>query len=196
MQPKRKQTAIDITTKHTRKKNQDIMISTFLKRLGWFMLLLALQVLVFDHVHILGYATPFIAVYFVILFPSDAQRSAMLLWSFAFGFIADTFTNTPGVATASLTATAMIQPWLLKINSMTEDDETIIPSARKMGWGAYMRYVVINVVFCEIIFFALEAFSFFNWQDTLINIGGSSLLTILIISAIEGIRTSGNRRTE
>ena len=65
-----------------------------------------------------------------------------------------------------------------------------------MGWGAYMRYVVINVVFCEIIFFALEAFSFFNWQDTLINIGGSSLLTILIISAIEGIRTSGNRRTE
>ena len=82
------------------------MIGAFIKRLGWFILLLALQVLVFDHVHIMGYATPFVAVYFIILFPSDFPRSAALLWSFAFGFIADIFTNTPGVAAASLTATA------------------------------------------------------------------------------------------
>lgn len=172
------------------------MIGAFIKRLGWFILLLALQVLVFDHVHIMGYATPFVAVHFIILFPSDFPRSAALLWSFAFGFIADIFTNTPGVAAASLTATAMIQPWLLKINSATEDEETIIPSARKIGWSAYMLYATLCVVVSEILFFALEAFSFFNWQDLLISIGGSSVLTILIIAAIESLRTSGKRTTE
>lgn len=173
------------------------MVNALLKRLGWFLLLLALQVLVFDHVHILGYATPFIAVFFVILFPSKSSRVGMLIWSFALGFMADTFTNTPGVAAASLTATAMIQPWLLKINSTVEDDnEEMIPSARKMGWSAYFYYISECVVLCEIIFFILEAFSFFNWKDMIINVCGSSLLTILIIAAIESVTISGKQRAE
>lgn len=172
------------------------MVSTFIKRLGWFLLLLALQVLVFDHVHILGYATPFIAVYFVMMFPSDCPRSAVLLWSFAFGFIADIFTNTPGVAAASLTATAMLQPHLLKMNSPAEDEETAIPSVRKMGWGAYMRYATVCVLVSESLFFTLEAFTFFNWRDVLACIGASTLLTILIIAAVESIRTGGKRTGE
>ena len=173
------------------------MVNTFLKQFGWFLLILALQVLVFDHVHIFGHATPFVAVYFVLLFPGDSPRSAILLWSFVFGLVADTFTNTPGVAAFSLTATAMIQPWLLKINSMTEtDDEIPIPSARKMGWGAYIRYVSLAVVFCEALFHLLETFSLFNWLEMLINAGSSSLLTILIIAAIESVRISGKRKSE
>ena len=106
------------------------MVNSFFKQLAWFLLILALQVLVFDHVHIFGHATLFVAVYFVLLFPGNSSRTGILLWSFLFGLVADTFTNTPGVAAASLTATAMVQPWLLKINSMTEtDDEVPIPSA-------------------------------------------------------------------
>ncbi len=162
------------------------MTGASLKRLGWFLLLLALQALVFDHMHIMGYATPFIAVYFVILFPAGSSRSAMLLWSFALGFAADIFTNTLGVASASLTVTAMVQPWLLKINS----------SSGKMGRWAYIRYAAVCVVFCETVFFALESFSFFNWQDLLISAGGSSALTVLIIAAIESVRTSGKETTE
>ncbi len=173
------------------------MVNTFLKQFGWFLLILALQVLVFDHVHIFGHATPFVAVYFVLLFPGDSPRSAILLWSFMFGLVADTFTNTPGVAAFSLTATAMIQPWLLKINSMTEtDDEIPVPSASKMGWGAYIRYMSLAVVYCEALFHLLETFSLFNWLEMLINAGSSSLLTILIIAAIESVRISGKRRTE
>ena len=99
-------------------------------------------------------------------------------------------------AAASLTATAMVQPWLLKINSMTEtDDEVPIPSALKMGWGAYIRYVSLAVVFYEALFHLLETFPFFNWLEMLINAGSSSLLTILIIVAIESVRISGKRKT-
>lgn len=173
------------------------MIGEFLKRLGWFLLTLGLQVLVFDHVHIFGHATPFVAIYFVMLFPGNSARSAVLLWSFAYGLVADTFTNTPGVATITLTTLAMIQPWWLKINSTVEDDDDIpVPSAMKMGWGAYIRYVAMAVVVGELMFYSLETFSFFNWMEMLINAGSSSLLTILIIAAIESVRISGKRNAE
>ena len=143
------------------------MLNRFLKTLGWFVLTLALQVLIFDHVHILGHATPFVAVYFVMLFNGESNRSEILLWSFAMGIIADTFTNTPGVATLSLTTLAMIQPWLLKFHSNTEDEDDVpVPSAAKMGWGPY---------------------------NLLLNTVGSALLTILIIAAIEGVRISNKR---
>lgn len=172
-------------------------MAEFLKRLGWFTLVLALQVLVFDHVHILGRATPFVAVYFVLLFPGDSPRSAILAWSFALGLIADTFTNTPGVAAVSLTATAMLQPWLLRINSQLDDDnETPIASAKAMGWRAYIIYVSAAVVVCELLFCSLETFSFFNWAETLANAGCGSLLTVLIIAAVESVRTGGRRKTE
>lgn len=173
------------------------MIGTFFKRLGWFLLILALQVLVFDHVHIFGHATPLVAVYFVLLFPGDSSRSSILLWSFVFGVIADTFTNTPGVAAVSLTTTAMMQPWLLKMNSTIEtDDEIPVPSAVKMGWGAYIRYVALATVVCESLFYLLETFSFFNWTEMLINAGSSSLVTVLIIIAVESVRISGRKRVE
>ncbi len=121
------------------------MVNSFFKQLAWFLLILALQVLVFDHVHIFGHATPFVAVYFVLLFPGNSSRT--------------------------------------------------IPSALKMGWGAYIRYVSLAVVFCEALFHLLETFSFFNWLEMLINAGSSSLLTILIIAAIESVRISGKRKT-
>lgn len=170
------------------------MANNFFKTLGWFLLILALQVLMFDHIHILGHATPFVAVYFVLLFPGDASRSGILLWSFALGLIADTFTNTPGIATIALVTTAMVQPWLLKVNSSIEDDDDVpVPSAKVMGWGAYVIYVTVGTVLCEVLLNVLEAFSFFNWADMMLNTAGSSLLTILIIVAIERIRTSGKR---
>lgn len=173
------------------------MLNGFLKRLGWFLVVLALQVLVFDHVHILGHATPLVAVYFVLSFPGDSSRAGILLWSFVFGLIADTFTDTPGVTAVTLTTLGMLQPWLLKVNSAIENDDDIpVASARVMGWGAYVRYVSIGVILAEAIFYTLEAFSFFNGLELLLNASSSALLTILIIVAIESLLAGGKKSAE
>ena len=47
------------------------MFQTILSRIGWFLLLLLLQVLVFNHIHIMGYATPVPYVYFLLNLPTD-----------------------------------------------------------------------------------------------------------------------------
>lgn len=171
------------------------MTDSFLKRAGWFVLLLLLQVLVFNHIHILGYATPMVLVYLTLLFPSNASRSAILLWSFALGLVADTFSNTPGVAAFSLTFVALIQPGLLALSSTRDDEnEVLIPSMQAMGKGVFVRYALCAVVLYEILFFVLEAFSFFNWKDMLINIGSSSLMSLLFIIAFESIRAGGRHK--
>lgn len=63
------------------------MFQTFLSRLGWFVLLLLLQVLVFNHIHISGYATPLPYVYLLLILSDATPRWVYIavgfLWDFA-----------------------------------------------------------------------------------------------------------------
>ena len=43
------------------------------------------------------------------------------------------------------------------------------------------------LIYCTT-FFSLEAFSFFNWEHWLMSIGGSTLVTVILIWVIEAIR--------
>jgi hypothetical protein len=173
------------------------MIGTFLKRLLLLILFLALQVLVLNHVQILGYATPMICVYFILLFPLGTSRWQILIWGFLIGLLQDIFTNTPGMNAASLTLVAMIQPVILKTFSTrdTEDNEEALPpSAANMDWSHFLRYVGVAVIAQQIVFYLLEAFSFFNLFEMLINIGGGSLMSFFFIWALEGVRIGGAKK--
>lgn len=164
----------------------------FFNRIIWFLLLLFLQVLVFNHIHILEYTTPLVYIYLILLFPLGTSRWRLLLWGFLLGFCIDTFSNTPGVASSTLTLMAMIQPMLLKVFVPRDATEELKwhPAAGTMGWGAFIRYLACGVLLYVTMFFLLESFSFFNETILLYSIGGSTLLTILILIAFEGIRNS------
>jgi len=171
------------------------MIQTFLSRAGWFLLLLLLQVLVLNHIHIAGYATPMPYVYFLLLLPSDTPRWVYIFLGFLLGFLVDVFTDTPGMASASMCLTALIVPPLLRVFSPTDsEDEAFLPSVRAMGWWKFLVLVVLAVLVNTVMFFLVENFSFYNWMSLLTSIGGSTALTILFIIAIELIRTSGKRK--
>lgn len=79
------------------------MLQTIISRLGWFVFLFLLQVLVFNHVHIFGYATPMPYIYFLLILPSDTPRWLYVLLGFVLGLLIDLFTNTPGMAAGSMT---------------------------------------------------------------------------------------------
>ena len=46
--------------------------------------------------------------------PRNYPQWAMLIWAFLMGLTIDTFSNTPGVASASLTLIAALQPYVLQ----------------------------------------------------------------------------------
>lgn len=163
------------------------MVQAFIKELIWLVILVLVQALVLNRVHILGYATPLPYIYLIIKFPAGSSRDANLLWAFCLGLLVDIFSNTWGLAAATAVLLAMFQPFFLKIFSIKEDNAETNPSAREMGNGAFMRYVFTCVLFHHIAFYLLDSFSFFHWSDILINIGGSTVFTALLIFALEGL---------
>ena len=84
------------------------------KRLLFFAVLLVVQALVLNHIHLFNCATPLLYVYLVLLFPRNFPKWAILLWSFALGLCVDTFTNTPGVAAGAMTLIGVLQPYIFE----------------------------------------------------------------------------------
>ena len=71
----------------------------WVKTLSFFIVLLLVQVLVFNHIHLFGYATPLLYVYFVLSARRGFPKWALLLWAFLLGLSVDVFSNTPGLDT-------------------------------------------------------------------------------------------------
>lgn len=160
----------------------------FFKRLGWFVVLCLVQVLILNHIHLFDLAIPLLYVYFTITFQRGTPKWMILLWSFALGLAIDVFSNTPGLASGSLTLIAVIQPYLLELFVPRDSAENLEVSISTLGIGKFMIFsAVLLVVYC-LAFFALEAFSFFNWQYWLACAGASSLLTFTLMMAIESVR--------
>ena len=160
-----------------------------LKRLGLFFALCVVQILILNHIHLFGVAIPLLYIYFVISFHRNSPKWAILLWSFALGLAIDVFSNTPGLAAGSMTLIAAIQPYLLELFIPRDSIEELDVSAKILGWGNFITFsAVLIFIFC-LAFFAVEAFTFYNWIHWLICAGSSAVLTLILILAIESVRT-------
>ncbi len=146
------------------------------------------QALVLNRIQLFHCATPLLYVYFVLTFRRGYPKWAILLWSFVMGLTIDMFANTPGVATGSLTLIGALQPYVLELFLPHEADEHMPVKAAVMGWGNFVTYTFLLVLLFCLVFFTLETFSFFNWLHWLECIGGSTLLTIVLILTLENTR--------
>lgn len=164
------------------------MTSKTLKSILWYVLLLLAQVLVLNHIHLFQCATPLLYIYVVIGIRRNFPKWLSLTAAFITGLIVDIFANTPGVAAASMTFIALIQPYLLLLFMNRESPEDLKPTLRTLGFARFIYFALpLILIFC-LLFFTLETFNFFNWMRWLECIGGSTLLTLILILAIENIR--------
>lgn len=91
------------------------MLINYLHKLGWFIGLVLLQVLILNNVHIAGYATPFLYIYLILKFESDTPRNALMLWAFFLGLAVDVFSDTPGMNAAATVLLAFLRPVFLRL---------------------------------------------------------------------------------
>ena len=165
------------------------MFQIILSRTIWFISLVILQVIVLNHVHIFGYATPLPYIYLLLILPGDTPRWAYVAIGFVLGLFIDMFTNTPGVAAGATCLTGLLVPFFLKLSTPNEtNDENFFPSCKSMEWTSFIKYSVLATIIQTSAFFSLEAFSFLEWKSLIINIIGSTILTTLFITALELIR--------
>ncbi len=159
-----------------------------MQRLGWFMGLVLAQVLVLNHVHILGYATPFVFIYFILKLNSSVGRNTLMLWAFFLGLTVDVFSNTPGMNAAALTLLAFVRGSLLRLVSLRDTADDYEPGIRTLGVSAYFRYLLLAVtLFCTVLLL-IDAFSFFNFPVLLLKIVTDTAATMLCIWCIEVVR--------
>jgi len=156
--------------------------------------LILIQALLLGGIHILGVASPMLYIYFVIQTPRNTPRWLIMVSSFLLGLIIDVFASTPGMAAASMTLAAFVQPFILELYLHNADDKNFNPSIQTMGMEKYAAYVLfISIVYCTA-FFSLEAFSVQHWGIWFFSILGSVIVTALPIVVLSLVFTSSYGR--
>ena len=164
-------------------------MARLVNRLLMFVVLLFAQVLVLNHVWLLNVATPLLYVYFAITFPRNTEKGEVLVWCFLLGLFIDIFSNTPGLAAGALTLIGMIQTYLVELFIPRDSVEDLEVSAATLGWGKFsMLSGILTLIYC-LLFFILEAFNFFDWQLWLLRSVCSAALTMVLMLAIESVRS-------
>ena len=159
-----------------------------LRRLLVFVVLVLVQALVLGRIQLFHCATPLLYVYFAVIFPRGYPKWASLLWCFAMGMCIDMFANTPGLAAASMTLAGALQPYLLELFMVRDAEPQMRVAASTLGNGKFATLTTVIVLLYCLVFFALETFNFYEWQQWLMCTAGSTVLTVILIFTIESIR--------
>lgn len=171
------------------------MLPTTLTKIYWFFGLLLLQVVLLDHIALLGYAIPMPYIYFFCLLPTNTQHWVYVATGFAMGLLIDIFTGTPGVGAASCCATGLAMPYLLKLFAPSgyAFDEPFVPSVRTMEWLPFLRFTFSLAALNCFVYFLLEAFTLMYFGRLLLTTLLSTIVSVAFISIIESLRKDTRR---
>jgi rod shape-determining protein MreD len=165
------------------------MINRILRLTVIFILLLLLQVLLFNNIEFSGYVNPYVYIMFILLLPVEIPSWLLLILSFATGLIIDFFTGTPGMHCASTVLAGFLRPYVLRIISPRDGYEPgADPSMVIYGFRWFLIYASIIVLVHHIALFYLEVFRFADFFRTLVRVLLSSLFSITFILLLEFIR--------
>ncbi len=151
-----------------------------------FIVLMLLQVLVFNNIHVFSYITPFIYILFILLLPFETPRWLMLLLGFILGIIMDVFSNTGGIHTSATVLIAYIRPWAQNtISSKQEYEPGIQPGIKNMGFRWFFLYSLILTTIHHIVLFYLEVFRFSDFFQTMYHALLNMVYTMVFILVIQ-----------
>jgi rod shape-determining protein MreD len=172
------------------------MLQKIFSLIGLGLILIFTQATIFNHIHLLGYATPLPYVYLLLKLPSNTPRTIFLLVGFVLGMTIDVFSNTPGMTAASLCVIGLTTPWIFNAFAPKDRGEEVLhPSTSTMGAKPFYLYAFTTTLIHCIIFLSIETFSFFNVQTLLLKILGSTVLTFGLIFVFENLHPRRSKTT-
>ena len=162
------------------------MYNTLIRNILRFIVLLIVQVLVFDNLGFGTYIHPYIYVLFVLLLPFDTPRWRLLIDGFLIGLAVDIFNGTPGLNAGATVFMAFMRPYIIGITSRKSDiDGKNAPTVTEMGLQWFAVYAFLLILLHNLVLFWLEAFSIKLFglviAETLLSAPVTLLLLILII---------------
>jgi rod shape-determining protein MreD len=158
------------------------MIKPFINSIFFFVVLIVLQVFVFNSIQFSGLINPYFYVIYILLLPFETPGWILLISSFFLGFFVDTFCNTLGLHTAACTFMAVLRPSVLKSFSPRDGYEPgTLPRLSYYGFTWFLKYTLLLVLAHHIILFYFEIFRLSDFLSTLLRVLLSTLFTTAII---------------
>ena len=155
------------------------MNSSFFLNIFRFISLFLLQIIIFNNINLFGFVSPFPYVLFIILFPVNGNKSALLISSFFLGLLLDIFSNSGGIHTTASILLAYFRPSIFKFAfgvsyeyQTIKLNDTLTPER--------FSFLFVAILLHHLVLFILEAFQFSLIFDILLRSITSTALTIII----------------
>ena len=153
-----------------------------------FFLLVFLQVGLFSNIHLFGYATPLLYIYFLIKLPVGMNRNTVLFISALLGFIIDIFGSTLGLNMLVMVICGFLHYYLIRLFAPRDIPDDCIPSFNSFGKYLFLRFAGVITLIQVFLLYTIESLSLFNPKIVFLHIISSFTLTFLLIFASESIK--------
>lgn len=171
------------------------MTRTILKYTLLFILLVLAQAVVFNHLCLYSVAFPLVFIYFILRLPIDLHVNWVLTLSFILGLTIDVFSDTQGMNALCCTTLGVLRKPLLHLYVPRDEDLTgTEPSIKSLGMVVYMKYLfTMTLIYC-LLYFVVEAFTWFNPLRLLLRIAASFVFTFILILGIDSLSLRRNAK--
>ena len=154
------------------------MNSTLLVNISRFILLLAVQIIIFNNMGFLGFIMPLPYILFIILYPVNGNKSGLLIASFLLGLMMDVFSNSGGIHTTACLVLAFVRPSIFKFSfGVSYEYQTI--KLNDVLTPERFSFILISVVIHHFTLFILEAFQISFFLDILLRAFLSTIFTVI-----------------
>ncbi len=150
-----------------------------------FILLIALQVLVLNHVYLGIEVSPVVYILFILMLPTNCNKLLMIFLAFLAGLCVDIFSNTLGFHTFAATLTGFLRVTFAN-RMLNQDDKAVeTPSIRSVGMKQFSLYtLILTAIYC-FTYLMLEAFDFAEILSVLLLTVVNTAITYLLILLLQ-----------
>jgi rod shape-determining protein MreD len=158
------------------------MIKSFGKYIIRFLILVLLQVLVFNNIQVSGFINPYFYILFILLLPFETPKWSLPLIGFLLGLSIDLFTQTTGIHASATVLMAFARPYVLSLISPREGYEPgSYPRLYYYGLEWFLKYSVILICIHHFFLFYVEIFRISDFFATFLRATLSSVFSIIFI---------------
>src|ERR1051325_2577859 len=162
------------------------MTSSVINNIVRFIVLVLMQVLIVQNIHLGSYIILLPYVLVILLFPFDMPKLMLLGFSFLVGLTIDVFYDTAGMHAAACTAMGFARYYLLKFIAPRDGYEAgLEPNINDMGGAWFVTYAGALIFIHHLIFFYLEVFRWNEFFYTLFRVILSTIGTFTFVYVIQ-----------
>ena len=153
-----------------------------------FIVLVAVQALLLNHIVLFNRAVRFIFIYFILKLPLNLNTNLLLTLGFLLGLTVDLLSDTPGVNALSCTVLSTLKrPVYYAYEQHDDQKRGIEPGMASMGRLTFSKYLLSMSAIYSLLAFFVEFINFTSVAGILINAVSSTIFTFLVILAVDSL---------